>query len=170
MKLIELLHTYKGNLKVGAKSGFFWCGVPNENTMDQLDCFSMIFKKKFKREIKDLKDFLNPECFKKFWKRELILRVDLFLNENPEATKEDLEEMRAEWQKDKDKSFEQSSKKLQVLENHINNWSNLEYREIKELYDSIDDKEPEGTKIAIIEGIEIGDFWTTKEYKEKYDE
>lgn len=164
MKLIELLIKLKCNVKIGAKSGFVYCHKIDNDTVDELNAVSYTEKKKFKEELSNLKAYLDR--FEDYWKSELRKRINVVLLANDNKVTDKMKrEIKQEWLDDKNKSYTQSTKRLATLNNFLNNWKPIPDREVKECYDSIDYSEPKETKIILVDGLEIGKYWTTSEYE-----
>ena len=161
MTLREYLRICKNNVKIGAKCGFFYCGVPNEDTTQRIDADLDKFKNRYKKELEDKKNYLNN--FDKIWEIELRRRGTEVINQHRD-TPELMEEIRREWEIDKDKAHKEALNKKEWLTKYVKNWKDLLDRDIIEIYDSIDCEEPQGTKIVIIDGAEKECYWTTKEY------
>lgn len=158
MKLKELLLKTKNNVKIGAKRGFFFCGVPNQDTFSILSTYSYEYKNDFAKKLETANEYMKN--FDKFWDYELRKRGrDAITFEIP------MKEVREKWEKEKAQSYDDTNKKIKQYTKILRNWRNLESREVIEYYDSIDSKEPKGTKIIIIEGFETGNYWSTDEYK-----
>lgn len=161
----EKLNELKGvNIKIGSKSGFVYCHKVDNNTIEELTAISYEYHKKFKRQLKDVEEYLKN--FNTFWDVELRKRLDLALSERV-LTKEDGEFIKNIWQQDKDKSYKEVTNKKATLTKYLKGWKGFTEREVKEVYDTISTQEPKGTKIIIVDGLEIGEYWTTKEYKAK---
>ena len=165
-KLINL----KCNVKIGVKSGFVYCHQIDSDTVDTLYATSFVEKAKFKEELTNLKGYLDR--FEDYWKAELRKRVNVVLLANDNKVTDKMKrEIKQEWLEDKNKSYTQSTKRLATLNNFLNNWKPIPDREIKECYESTDYAEPKGTMIILVDGLEIGKYWTTNEYaKGKIDE
>lgn len=165
MKLKEFLLNNNSNVKVGASSGFFYCGIAKELDDDLLDYLNVTFKKYFKDKKKELDDYLKH--FEEIWEKDLRLRysqLELVAKmENRNVTKAEIEKCKEEWLEDK-KVRSKKQRELVGLTKYLENWENIANREIIETYKSIDANEPEGTIICIVKGMEKGNYWTTNEY------
>ena len=173
MTLKEQLQKLKVNVKIGANSGFLYCGTYNEGTIDTLNSISIREKEKIKREIKQKGAYLDN--FDSIWDKELRIRFENFektkkLNdENSYVTEAEAKEIRKEWKKDREENFRITKKRYNLITEYIKAFKYLPDREIKEMYDSIDVSEPQGTKIIIVDGIEKGLYWLTSEYQKDND-
>ena len=168
MTLKEQLQKLKVNVKIGANSGFLFCGTCDEDTIDTLNAISIIEKDKIKREIKQKSIYLKD--FDKIWDKELRSRYENLEkskkldDENAIVTKDEINEMREEWQKEKETNYKITKKRYDLITKYIKTFQLLPDREVKEIYDTIDASEPKGTKIIIVDGIEKGAYWLTTEY------
>lgn len=164
MILREQLLKLNGNVKIGVKSGFVYCHVIDEDTIDTLVGISYDYKNRFKRNLADVRDYLKR--FDEIWKNELRKRTELLLLDGVKPSAKEKQEVKDEWQKDKDKSFKEATNKEKVISEFLENWKPIPEREVKEIYDTIDTSEPKGTKIILVGGLENGNYWITNEYKE----
>ena len=168
MTLKEQLQKIKVNVKIGANSGFLFCGTYDEDTIDTLNAISISEKEKIKREIKQKSSYLKD--FNSIWDKELRIRYENLEkakkmdNENAKVTKAEIEEIREAWVKDKETNYNLTKKRYDLISEYIKTFKYLPDREVKEIYDTIDVSEPKGTKIIIVDGIEKGAYWLTTEY------
>ncbi len=168
MTLKEQLQKLKVNVKIGANSGFLFCGTYDEDTIDTLNAISLREKEKIKREIKQKKDYLDN--FDKIWDKELRIRYEdlekakKMDDENAKVTKAEINEIREAWVKDKETNYNITKKRYDLITDYIKAFQYLPDREVKEIYDTIDVSEPKGTKIIIVDGLEKGAYWLTTEY------
>lgn len=168
MTLKEQLQKLKVNVKIGANSGFLFCGTYDEDTIDTLNAISIIEKDKIKREIKQKSIYLKD--FDKIWDKELRSRYENLEkskkldDENAIVTKEEIKEIREAWEKEKETNYKITKKRYDLITKYIKTFQLLPDREVKEIYDTIDASEPKGTKIIIVDGIEKGAYWLTTEY------
>lgn len=164
MTVREVLLKNKNNVKIGAMSAFFYCGVPNQEAIELLYAFSYTQKAKFNRDLSDIKKFLDN--FDEFWKNELRAKIEQALVEKGgKITEREKNKIKDEWLQSKRISYNQSQSKLKALTDFLNDWKPIPDREVKEIYDSIDANEPDGTKIILVDGLEKGFYWTTNEYE-----
>ena len=164
--LREYLRESKNNVKIGAKGGFFWCGVPNEETSQVIGALSDKYYNDYKRKLEDVKRYLDN--FEKIWDAELRRRGTEVVNQHRD-TPELMEEIRKEWVIDKRRYKTEALDKKGFLTSYVKGWKNLLDREIIDHYPSIDNNEPDGTEIIIIIGEEKGLYWMTKEYRKTND-
>lgn len=168
MTLKEQLQKLKVNVKIGANSGFLFCGTYDEDTIDTLNAISIREKEKIKREIKQKSSYLKD--FETIWDKELRVRYENLEkakkmdNKNAKVTKAEIEEIREAWVKDKENNYNLTKKRYDLISEYIKTFQFLPDREVKEIYDTIDVSEPKGTKIIIVDGIEKGAYWLTAEY------
>lgn len=168
MTLKEQLQKLKVNVKIGANSGFLFCGTYDEDTIDTLNAISIREKEKIKREIKQKSSYLKD--FETIWDKELRVRYENLEkakkmdNKNAKVTKAEIEEIREAWVKDKENNYNLTKKRYDLISEYIKTFQFLPDREVKEIYDTIDVSEPKGTKIIIVDGIEKGAYWLTTEY------
>lgn len=168
MTLKEQLQKLKVNVKIGANSGFLFCGTYDEDTIDTLNAISIREKEKIKREIKQKSSYLKD--FETIWDKELRVRYENLEkskkmdNKNAKVTKAEIEEIREAWVKDKENNYNLTKKRYDLISDYIKTFQFLPDREVKEIYDTIDVSEPKGTKIIIVDGIEKGAYWLTAEY------
>ena len=168
MTLKEQLQKLKVNVKIGANSGFLFCGTYDEDTLDTLNAISIREKEKIKREIKQKSSYLKD--FETIWDKELRVRYENLEkakkmdNKNAKVTKAEIEEIREAWVKDKENNYNLTKKRYDLISEYIKTFQYLPDREVKEIYDTIDVSEPKGTKIIIVDGIEKGAYWLTTEY------
>ena len=168
MTLKEQLQKLKVNVKIGANSGFLFCGTYDEDTLDTLNAISIREKEKIKREIKQKSSYLKD--FETIWDKELRVRYENLEkakkmdNKNAKVTKAEIEEIREAWVKDKENNYNLTKKRYDLISEYIKTFQYLPDREVKEIYDTIDVSEPNGTKIIIVDGIEKGAYWLTTEY------
>lgn len=168
MTLKEQLQKLKVNVKIGANSGFLFCGTYDEDTIDTLNAISIREKEKIKREIKQKSSYLKD--FETIWDKELRVRYENIEkakkmdNKNAKVTKAEIEEIREAWVKDKENNYNITKKRYDLISEYIKTFQYLPDREVKEIYDTIDVSEPKGTKIIIVDGIEKGAYWLTTEY------
>lgn len=168
MTLKEQLQKLKVNVKIGANSGFLFCGTYDEDTIDTLNAISIREKEKIKREIKQKSSYLKD--FETIWDKELRVRYENLEkakkmdNKNAKVTKAEIEEIREAWVKDKENNYNLTKKRYDLISEYIKTFQYLPDREVKEIYDTIDVSEPNGTKIIIVDGIEKGAYWLTTEY------
>lgn len=159
--LREYLRESNNNVKIGAKGGFFWCGLPNEETSQVIGALSDKYKAEYKKKLDDVKRYL--ENFDKFWDNELRRRGTIAINQQRD-TPELMELIRKDWEIDKKRYKSEALDKKGFLTTYVKGWKDLLDREIIDHYPSIDITEPNGTEIIIISGEEKGNYWTTKEY------
>ena len=168
MTLKEQLQKLKVNVKIGANSGFLFCGTYDEDTIDTLNAISIREKEKIKREIKQKSSYLKD--FNTIWDKELRIRYENLEkakkmdDKNAKVTKAEIEEIREAWVKDKENNYNLTKKRYDLISDYIKTFQYLPDREVKEIYDTIDVSEPKGTKIIIVDGIEKGAYWLTTEY------
>lgn len=168
MTLKEQLQKLKVNVKIGANSGFLFCGTYDEDTIDTLNAISIREKDKIKREIKQKSSYLKD--FETIWDKELRVRYENLEkakkmdDKNAKVTKAEIEEIREAWVKDKENNYNLTKKRYDLISEYIKTFQFLPDREVKEIYDTIDVSEPKGTKIIIVDGIEKGAYWLTAEY------
>jgi hypothetical protein len=168
MTLKEQLQKLKVNVKIGANSGFLFCGTYDEDTIDTLNAISIREKEKIKREIKQKSSYLKD--FETIWDKELRVRYENLEkakkmdDKNAKVTKVEIEEIREAWVKDKETNYNLTKKRYDLISEYIKTFQFLPDREVKEIYDTIDVSEPKGTKIIIVDGIEKGAYWLTTEY------
>ena len=168
MTLKEQLQKLKVNVKIGANSGFLFCGTYDEDTIDTLNAISIREKEKIKREIKQKSSYLKD--FDTIWDKELRVRYENLEkakkmdDKNAKVTKAEIEEIREAWVKDKENNYNLTKKRYDLISDYIKTFQYLPDREVKEIYDTIDVSEPKGTKIIIVDGIEKGAYWLTTEY------
>lgn len=168
MTLKEQLQKLKVNVKIGANSGFLFCGTYDEDTIDTLNAISIREKEKIKREIKQKSSYLKD--FNTIWDKELRVRYENLEkakkmdDKNAKVTKAEIEEIREAWVKDKENNYNLTKKRYDLISEYIKTFQFLPDREVKEIYDTIDVSEPKGTKIIIVDGIEKGAYWLTTEY------
>lgn len=168
MTLKEQLQKLKVNVKIGANSGFLFCGTYDEDTIDTLNAISIREKEKIKREIKQKSSYLKD--FETIWDKELRVRYENLEkakkmdDKNAKVTKTEIEEIREAWVKDKENNYNLTKKRYDLISEYIKTFKLLPDREVKEIYDTIDVSEPKGTKIIIVDGIEKGAYWLTAEY------
>ena len=168
MTLKEQLQKLKVNVKIGANSGFLFCGTYDEDTIDTLNAISIREKEKIKREIKQKSSYLKD--FETIWDKELRVRYENLEkakkmdDKNAKVTKAEIEEIREAWVKDKENNYNLTKKRYDLISDYIKTFQYLPDREVKEIYDTIDVSEPKGTKIIIVDGIEKGAYWLTTEY------
>lgn len=168
MTLKEQLQKLKVNVKIGANSGFIFCGTYDEDTIDTLNAISIREKEKIKREIKQKSSYLKD--FETIWDKELRVRYENLEkakkmdDKNAKVTKAEIEEIREAWEKDKENNYNLTKKRYDLISEYIKTFQFLPDREVKEIYDTIDVSEPKGTKIIIVDGIEKGAYWLTTEY------
>lgn len=168
MTLKEQLQKLKVNVKIGANSGFLFCGTYDEDTIDTLNAISIREKEKIKREIKQKSSYLKD--FDTIWDKELRVRYENLEkakkmdDKNAKVTKAEIEEIREAWVKDKENNYNLTKKRYDLISDYIKTFQFLPDREVKEIYDTIDVSEPKGTKIIIVDGIEKGAYWLTAEY------
>lgn len=168
MTLKEQLQKLKVNVKIGANSGFLFCGTYDEDTIDTLNAISIREKEKIKREIKQKSSYLKD--FETIWDKELRVRYENLEkakkmdDKNAKVTKAEIEEIREAWVKDKENNYNLTKKRYDLISEYIKTFQYLPDREVKEIYDTIDVSEPKGTKIIIVDGIEKGAYWLTTEY------
>ena len=160
--LREYLRESKNNVKIGAKGGFFWCGVPNEETSQIIGAFSDKYHDEYKSKLEDVKNYLSK--FEKVWDAELRRRGTEIINQKRD-TPELMKIIHDEWEQDKRKAKLEAFEKKGFLTAYLKEWKDLLDREIIDHYPSIDYTEPDGTEIVIIQGEEKGSYWTTKEFK-----
>ena len=168
MTLKEQLQKLKVNVKIGANSGFLFCGTYDEDTIDTLNAISIREKEKIKREIKQKSSYLKG--FETIWDKELRIRYENLEkakkmdDKNAKVTKAEIEEIRKAWVRDKETNYNITKKRYDLISEYIKKFQYLPDREVKEIYDTIDVSEPKGTKIIIVDGIEKGAYWLTAEY------
>jgi len=168
MTLKEQLQKLKVNVKIGANSGFLFCGTYDEDTIDTLNAISIREKEKIKREIKQKSSYLKD--FETIWDKELRVRYENLEkskkmdDKNAKVTKVEIEEIREAWVKDKETNYNLTKKRYDLISDYIKTFQYLPDREVKEIYDTIDVSEPKGTKIIIVDGLEKGAYWLTTEY------
>lgn len=168
MTLKEQLQKLKVNVKIGANSGFLFCGTYDEDTIDTLNAISIREKEKIKREIKQKSSYLKD--FDTIWDEELRVRYENLEkakkmdDKNAKVTKAEIKEIREEWVKDKEANYNITKKRYDLISEYIKTFQYLPDREVKDIYDTIDNLEPKGTKIIIVDGIEKGAYWLTAEY------
>ena len=168
MTLKEQLQKLKVNVKIGANSGFLFCGTYDEDTIDTLNAISIREKEKIKREIKQKSSYLKD--FETIWDKELRIRYENLEkakkmdDKNAKVTKVEIEEIREAWVKDKENNYNLTKKRYDLISDYIKTFQFLPDREVKEIYDTIDVSEPKGTKIIIVDGLEKGAYWLTTEY------
>lgn len=168
MTLKEQLQKLKVNVKIGANSGFLFCGTYDEDTIDTLNAISIREKEKIKREIKQKSSYLKD--FDTIWDEELRVRYENLEkakkmdDKNAKVTKAEIKEIREAWAKDKEANYNLTKKRYDLISEYIKTFQYLPDREVKDIYDSIDNLEPKGTKIIIVDGIEKGAYWLTTEY------
>ena len=168
MTLKEQLQKLKVNVKIGANSGFLFCGTYDEDTIDTLNAISIREKEKIKREIKQKSSYLKD--FETIWDKELRVRYENLEkakkmdDKNARVTKTEIEEIRKAWVKDKETNYNITKKRYDLISDYIKKFQYLPDREVKEIYDTIDNSELKGTKIIIVDGLEKGEYWLTTEY------
>lgn len=168
MTLKEQLQKLKVNVKIGANSGFLFCGTYDEDTIDTLNAISIREKEKIKREIKQKSSYLKD--FETIWDKELRVRYENLEktkkidDKNAKVTKTEIKEIREAWAKDKENNYNLTKKRYDLISEYIKTFQYLPDREVKDIYDTIDNLEPKGTKIIIVDGIEKGAYWLTAEY------
>ena len=164
----ELLNKIKGrNIKIGSKSGFVYCHIVDDETIETLEAISYEYKKKFEEQLKDVKHYLL--VFDDFWKNELRKRLEPLLIANGKIPDKLKREIKKEWEEDRDRSYKEALNKKETLSEYLDKWKSFVERDVDSYYDSIDIQEPKGTIIIIVKGLENGMFWTTNEYtRSKY--
>ena len=168
MTLKEQLQKLKVNVKIVANSGFLFCGTYDEDTIDTLNAISIREKEKIKREIKQKSSYLKD--FETIWDKELRVRYENLEkakkmdDKNARVTKTEIEEIRKAWVKDKETNYNITKKRYDLISDYIKKFQYLPDREVKEIYDTIDNSELKGTKIIIVDGLEKGEYWLTTEY------
>lgn len=158
MTLKEQLKKIKGNVKIGAKVGFFWCGVPDCDTDGEIENISDVFYRDYKKRLSGCKDYMSR--FDKIWDNELRKRGENAMNGGICS----MPEIRKIWEEEKKNKRIEVEGTIKLLEAYLKNWVSLLDREVKEHYPSIDGAEPEGTTIILIAGEERGQYWITKEF------
>ena len=160
MTLREELQKIKVNVKIGAKVGYFYCGLTDDisNIIKEI---SDKFRAEYNRRLVDVKRYLDN--FEKIWDSELRRRGSEVINQHRD-TPELMAIIRKEWEADKKEAYEEALNRKKYLTNYVKNWKDLLDRDVKEKYSSIDVSEPIGTTILIVEGDEKGQYWMTKEY------
>lgn len=164
----ELLNKIKGrNIKIGSKSGFVYCHIVDDETIETLEVISYEYKKKFEEQLKDVKHYLL--VFDDFWNNELRKRSEPLLTTNGKIPDKLKREIKKEWEEDKTRSHKEALIKKETLSEYLDKWKSFVERDVDSYYDSIDAQEPKDTIIIIVRGLENGMFWTTNEYtRSKY--
>ena len=172
MILNEFLKEYEGKVcKIGSGTGFIFCDTLDEKTVDLLDDYA--YHDKIYRENR-LDEMRNKyETWDEWWPTYMKKQIKAFQDAKKENKNWCLKYNKTPWTKTvkerkKELIHEGIVKKTNLKKmidyetNYLKNWIKYSDREIKDIYDSVDE---EGTKICIFEGDEIGKWWTTEEYR-----
>lgn len=166
MTVREALNGHKGEIiKLGADAGFIYCDINDETTeqtLTKLDANNVI---QIKISLKRTLDYIGR--FNEIWTRKKQNKLAEYEEETekrlkkgkePKCTKEELLE-RLEQLKLKD--FKQKTTYAQRLQARQDKYIPFLDREVREIY-----KACYGETIILFKGLESGDYWTVKEYRD----
>ncbi len=148
-RILEVVESWDGDdmFYVGSKSGFLFIGTKGE-LIDGLHKVSDQFKNLYRDEYEKSKAFLTKEIYKPIKPKEgetlKMYSKRLGGIANRIAHEEDV---------------------IQTLYKRVSTFKDMENRKIKDIYEKILPEEP-GIAI-IIEGFDVGKYWSLAEYKDK---
>lgn len=170
MILKDILKDCKGaNIKLGFGSGFIYCGKCYDDIDDFLKQQYRKDMRYFTQQVERLENYLAT--FTTFFNDRLANDLKAAMEKEkaegtalPEVERicTDVIMKHTEARK---KAYDSA---LDRLKRYIEEINKPEYlnREVLEQYPSIDPEEPAGTVIIIADGLKVGQFYTTKEFKE----
>ena len=158
-KISEVVKDLDCNIKLGCDngSGFLYCGNPSETKIDfkELDNIS---DGRIQGKIKMRENRLEDQ-FSRCPTVERYMRTYYSQHEPKVGTVEGyLKTVQLHM-----KRTQTSATKLNDIKKWNLNKPKMKDRIIKDIYCSVDSREPDGTLVVLIDGYESGDFWTTKE-------
>ena len=168
MDLRETLGKYTGGrVKIGSSSSFIYCGPVNDAIYWALEQAS---KTELEKKLNALEKSARRRDanFDIFWAAKLNdglqkIRAEAKAQKlTPLQTEKKMAEFIDKTAKMKARDRERVDKQLSTVPDRIKNWKPFLDRRVKEEYESI-----EGGTIIIIEGHEVGDFWTYEEYERR---
>lgn len=163
MTLKELLPKYIGcNVKIGARCGFIFCGVINNNINLILENLSKKSLNNLEMSIKDLTYHLS--AFDKYWRKKLYYKLDAILidkNLTPDEKQKQTKAVKNEIKKEKEKDLKRTNIALDQKKEWLKNFKPILEREVLEEYDSITPQSFD-EKIIHIAGHESGSMWFKK--------
>lgn len=154
----ELKEKYKGTVKLGTVGGaaFIYCGKIENLDIKELGVrFSTLDRERLIKNDKKIDSTRNTT-------REEYERLLSIRNKRLKTDLRPSEEGYKEWKRRTEAELERRKKYREKLLNKLNKLYNFEARTIIRMYPSADEDD---TLIVIIEGKEIGNAWTTEEYK-----
>lgn len=164
MKLKETLLNHAGEqVKIGAQSSFIYCGIA-EGAFDILDKMSAHRLEELKKQLDEIRR--KNEMFDKIW----TAKTDAFLRQTQmEARSKRWNEIKTAERMsgavrmcDRKKNADRIriARLLETLPVQIENFKGFEERRVRKEYESL-----EGGTIILIEGHEVGSYWTYEEYE-----
>ena len=168
MKLREALKNHMGErVKIGAASSFIFCGMVDDFIFDKLE---RLTEHEIKKKLKayELKTKKSRVAFYQLWAHKMNdgLR-NLRLQSRKEGwTQTQHEEKVKEFirQFEEQKSIDHERRRSgEAAKDMMTSWVGFLDLRVKEEYESIEDG-----YIIIIEGTELGEYWTYEEYERKW--
>lgn len=168
MDLRETLKNHKGEkVKVGSASSFVFCGTVDDAAYDAIMQAS---KTELEKKLNALERSARRRDanFDHVWGTKLNdglqrIRAEARVQKlTTLQTEQRMTEYIEKVAKLKARDRERVDKQLSNIPERIKNWTPFLDRRVREKYESI-----EGGTIIIIEGQEIGDFWTYEEYERR---
>lgn len=173
MKLKEIIQE-KPKVKVGTDGGgFLYCGVLTDAVCADIDVARVLLLAHRIEENTHSADWLKTRLSHEAYVSECARRSENAVRSAKDLSEDEKKKLRAEFEptaegyelylrNTKDK-IERKEKTAKVFATKLLRYTPIADREVKRRYDSIDEA---GTEIIIIEGYEVGRFWTTNEYDE----
>lgn len=168
MKLRETLKNFKGEkVKIGSSSSFVFCGMVDDDITATLDVLSQYEMQK-KLKAYELRTKKSRVGFCQLWAKKMNegLRTLRMQSRVEGWTKEQHEAKVKEFIKDFDEQKKADQERRQSGEaarEYFKAWVGFLDRNVKEEYESM-----EGGYIIIIDGNEIGEYWTYEEYERRW--
>lgn len=163
MTLGELLPKYTGcDVKIGARCGFFFCDVVDDNTIQFLEKLSVKSLNSLELSIQDLTNHLL--AFDEYWKKKLYYKLDDILVSKKLSDAEKKKEIRiakSTLKEEREKDLERTNIALEQKKEWLQNFKPILEREVLEEYDSIT-PQTQDLKIIHIAGHESGSMWFKK--------
>lgn len=168
MKLREAINSHKGDrVKIGSSSSFVFCGLVDDGITKNLE---EIAQYEMQRKLKsyELRTRKSRAAFIHLWAHKMndgLRKLRLQSNqekwtpaEHEAKVAEYIKEFEARKQEDKERR-----ESGQAAREHLASWVDFLDRRVKEIYPSL-----EGGFIILIEGHEVGEYWTYEEYERKW--
>lgn len=160
MKLKEVLEKMQGkDIKVGANSGYFYCGNCDENTPGEVKRAGDLYISRYKKRLNKAK--YHKKYFENYWTRKKYQHMSLFYKRKADGLTDKTEDDIIKGLRElKESDLDKTNHEIERMQNLIGEHQGMLAREVQDVYRSIIGD----GYIIIVAGDEVGEYWTREEY------